>query len=217
MTWAEWGIWANNCFCNTAPHAAKCRKRGAQVSGGPGQQDSAAYQELYTAVLELQALSPDHCPACETAIVGEQHVHVDPFAKAANGLEQLRELAQLKQRHQLAITQRQIAADALRAYFANFAQRVVATVDSESEVLRYIANPEVQHGVAWWKAGYPPIAGGVSPAQQAVNYAHQLENDDVVTQQNLAQRDQLIAERDRLSEARCPGTLNSEQKTRYLL
>jgi len=65
------------------------------------QQDSAAYQELYTAVLVLQALSPDHCPACETAIVGEQHVHVDPFAKAANGLEQLRELTQLKQRHQL--------------------------------------------------------------------------------------------------------------------
>tara|TARA_R100001443_G_scaffold114920_1_gene131656 strand:- start:16474 stop:19107 length:2634 start_codon:yes stop_codon:yes gene_type:complete len=180
------------------------------------QQDSAAYQELYTAVLVLQALSPDHCPACETAIVGEQHVHVDPFAKAANGLEQLRELTQLKQRHQAATTQRQIAADALRAYFANFAQRVVATVDSESEVLRYIANPGVQHGVAWWKAGYTPVAGGVSLAQQAVNYAHQLENEDVVIQQNLAQRDQLIAERDRLSEARIQLVQHATQRQQFI-
>jgi recombinational DNA repair ATPase RecF len=180
------------------------------------QQDSAAYQELYTAVLELQTLSPDHCPACETAIVGEQHVHVDPFAKAANGLEQLRELTQLKQRHQVATTQRQIASDALRAYFANFAQRVAATVDSESDVLRYIANPGVQHGVAWWKAGYTPVAGGVSLAQQAVNYAHQLENEDAVIQQNLAQRDQLIAERDRLSEARIQLVQHATQRQQFI-
>ncbi|MEL4274010.1 AAA family ATPase [Shewanella xiamenensis] len=180
------------------------------------QQDSAAYQELYTAVLELQALSPDHCPACETAIVGEQHVHVDPFAKAANGLEQLRELTQLKLRHQVATTQRQIAADALHAYFANFAQRVGATVDSESEVLRYIANPGVQHGLAWWKAGYAPVAGGVSLAQQVVNYASQLENEDVVTQQNLAQRDQLIAERDRLSEARIELVQHATQRQQFI-
>lgn len=165
------------------------------------QQDSAAYQDLYTAVLELQKLSPDLCPACETAIVGEQHVHADPYVKATQGLELLRELTQLKQRHQAALDQRRVASDELRAYFANFAQRVGATVDSEHEFFRYLANPGVQPGTAWWKLGYNPVTEGSSLAQRAVNYARQLEEDDAVTQKNLEQRAQLITERDRLSEA----------------
>lgn len=166
------------------------------------QQDGAAYQGLYIAVLELQPLSPDHCPACETAIVGAEHTHADPYLKAAQGLEQLEELTQLKQRHQAAVDQRRVASDALRAYFANFAQRVGARGDSEHEVLRYLANPNVQPTTAWWKAGYNPVAGGMPLAQQAVNYARQLEETDAATQQNLDQRANLIAERDRLFEAR---------------
>ncbi|NHQ86812.1 AAA family ATPase [Iodobacter sp. HSC-16F04] len=165
------------------------------------QQDGTAYQELYTSVLGLQDLSPDHCPACETAIVGEQHVHANPFVKAVQGLEHLRALTQLKQRHQAAVDQRRIASDKLQAFFANFSQRVGATVDSEHEVFRYLANPSVQPGTAWWKVGYTPVAGGASLSQQAVNYALQLEETDAATQQNLEQRAQLIAERDRLSEA----------------
>lgn len=166
------------------------------------QQDGAAYQDLYTAVLELQALSPDHCPACDTTIVGAGHAHADPYFKAAQGLEQLGELTQLKQRHQAAVDQRRVASDALRAYLANFAQRVGARGDSEHEVLRYLANPNIQTTAAWWKAGYNPVAGGMSLAQQAVNYARQLEVADAATQQNLEQRANLIAERDRLSDAR---------------
>lgn len=166
------------------------------------QQDGAAYQGLYTAVLELQGISPDQCPACETAIIGVEHVHTDPFVKATQGLEQLRDLTQLKQRHQAAVDQRRLASDALRTYLANFSQRVGASVDSEHEVLRYLANPGVQPNTAWWKAGYNPVAGGIALSQQAVNFALQLEETDVATQRNLDQRAQLIAERDRLQEAR---------------
>jgi recombinational DNA repair ATPase RecF len=166
------------------------------------QQDAAAYQGLFNAVLEVQSLSPDHCPACETAIVGAEHAHTDPYVKAAQVLEQLKELTQLKQRHQAAVDQRRIASDALRAYLSNFAQRVGASADSEHKVLRYLANPGVQPDTAWWKAGYAPVAGDISLSQQAVNYARQLEEADAATQQNLEQRAQLIAERDRLSEAR---------------
>jgi DNA polymerase III delta prime subunit len=165
------------------------------------QQDNATYQDLYTVVLELQALSPDHCPACETAIVGEQHVQSNPFVKATQGLEHLRELTQLKQRHQAALDQRREASDNLRVYFSNFAQRAGATVDSEHELFRYLANPGVHPGTAWWKVGYTPVVGGIALAQQAVNYASQLEEADATTQKNLEQRELLIAERDRLSEA----------------
>ncbi|TNB98539.1 chromosome segregation protein SMC [Pseudomonas jessenii] len=166
------------------------------------QQDDAAYQDLYAAVLKLQAQSPDHCPACETAIAGEPHVHTDPFIKATQGLEQLRELTLLKQRHHAAVDQRRVASDALQAYFANFAQRIGASVDSEHEVFRYVANPGVQPGTTWWKTGYNPVAGGVSLSQRTVDYARQLEERDAATRQSLEERAQLIAERDRLSEAR---------------
>lgn len=166
------------------------------------QQDDASYQDLYTTILQLQTLSPDQCPACETAIAGQEHVHINPFVKATQGLEHLRDLTQLKQRYRAAIDQRNVASDALRAFFSNFAQRVGARNDSEHEVLRYLANPGVQPGTAWWKAGYPPVAGGTPLSQQVVNYAYQLEENDVVTQQNLEQRAQLITERDRLNDAR---------------
>lgn len=166
------------------------------------QQDDAAFQDLYAAVLKLQAQSPDHCPACETAIAGEPHVHTDPFIKATQGLEQLRELTLLKQRHHAAVDQRRVASDALQAYFANFAQRIGASVDSEHEVFRYVANPGVQPGTTWWKTGYNPVAGGVSLSQRTVDYARQLEERDAATRRSLEERAQLIAERDRLSEAR---------------
>lgn len=166
------------------------------------QKDNAAYQSLYTAVLEVQALSPDHCPACETAIAGDMHTHSNPFTKAAQGLEKLYELTQLQQRYQAAVDHQRIASDTLRAYFANFAQRVGATVDSEDEVFRYLANPGLQPGVAWWKTGYNPVAGGVPLTQRAVNFARQLEEVDAATQNNLEQRALLIVERDRLSDAR---------------
>lgn len=176
------------------------------------QQDGAAYQNLYCAVLELQALSPDHCPACDTTIVGELHVHANPFIKAEQGLVHLRELTLLKQRYQAAIDQRRVASDNLRRYFANFSQRVGATVNSEHELLRYLANPGFQPDTAWWKIGYNPTAGGVSLSQQAVNYALQLEAADTAIQQNLKQRAQLITERDRLFEARIALAEHAERR-----
>lgn len=190
-------------FLTAFSSADKAHQRVEELAGQLAlQQDNVAYQDLYTAVLELQGLSPDHCPSCETAIEGNKHVHVNPYAKAAHGLEQLRELTQLKLQYQAAIDQRRVASDTLRAYFANFAQRVGASTDSKHVIFRYLASPGVQSDTAWWKAGYNPVAGGLSLAQQAVNYALQLEEADVATQQNLEQRAQLIAERDRLSEAR---------------
>lgn len=166
------------------------------------QRDEAAYQELFVAVQGLQALSPERCPACATALEGELHVHENPYERAAQGLQRLQALTQLRQRYQAALGQRRIASDTLRAYFANFAQRAGATVDSEYEVCRYIANPGVQPDAAWWKAAYTPVAQGVALSQQALDYAAQLDQTDVVTQQNLDQRAQLIVERDRLNQAR---------------
>lgn len=162
-------------------------------------QDGAAYQDLYNAVLNLPNQSPDCCPACDTGI---GHVRTNPFTKAQRELDQLRELTLLRQRYQAALEQRRSASDALLIFFTNFAQCVGANVHSENELFRYLANPGHMQNTPWWQVQYTPVPGGISLAQQAVNYARQLEQLDIVTQQSLQQRQQLIAEREGLSNAR---------------
>lgn len=174
-----------------------------QLSGEIAQhRDGAAYQDLYNAILNLNNLSPDCCPACDTAIVGVGHVRTNPFSKAQRELDQLRELTLLRQRHQAALEQRRVASNALLTFLTNFAQRIGANVQSEVELFRYLANPGHVQNTAWWRVQYSPVPGGTSLAQQAVDYARQLEELDIATQQSLQQRQQLIAERDGLLNAR---------------
>ncbi|WP_031322048.1 AAA family ATPase [Pseudomonas putida] len=161
-----------------------------------------AFQGLYAALQSLQVASPDRCPACDTSLQGQPHVHTNPYEKAARGLEGLRELTSLQQRYQAALAQRRAASDGLSSYLANFALRVGATADSPYEVCRYLVNPGVVAETAWWKLGYNAPAGAKSMAQLACDWALQLEQTDAVTQQNLNQRQQLIHERERLTEAR---------------
>lgn len=166
------------------------------------QHDDVAYQELFTAIQGLQDVSPDRCPACETPLQGHPRVQVDPYQKAAQGLEQMRELTLLQQRYQAVLGRRRAASDVLSACLAHFTQRVGARIDSENAVCRYLAAPGVVADTAWWRLGYAVVGGALSIAQQAVNWAAQLEQADATTQQNLAQRALRVAERDRLNEAR---------------
>lgn len=166
------------------------------------QHHDVAYQGLYNAIQGLQAVSPDRCPACETPLHGVPRVQVDPYLKAALGLEQMRELTLLQQRYQAALAHRRAASDVLSACLAHFTQRVGARIDSENPICRYLAAPGVVADTAWWRLGFAEMGGVPSIAQQAVNWAAQLEQTDAETQRNLAQRALLVAERDRLNEAR---------------
>lgn len=160
------------------------------------------YQALFTAVQRLQVVSPDRCPACDTPLHSDPHAQVNPYQKATQGLERLRELTALQQSYQTAIGRRRAASDALSAYMAQFAQRATPRNEGESAVVRYLAAPGVVADTAWWKLGYNEISGALSVAQQAVNWAAQLEQIDAATRLNLEQRQALVDERDRLNGAR---------------
>ena len=60
-------------------------------------------KDLYTAVSALQPSEGTHCPACDTPLEGPNHVLHNPYEKAAAGLEQLRELAELQINHTQAL------------------------------------------------------------------------------------------------------------------
>ncbi|PBP93322.1 chromosome segregation protein SMC [Pseudomonas congelans] len=160
------------------------------------------YQALFTAVQRLQAVSPDRCPACDTPLLGIPHAQVNPYQKATQGLERLRELTALQQSYQAAIGRRRAASDALSAYMSHFAQRVTPRTEGEHAIARYLAAPGIVADTAWWKLGYNEIGGAMSLAQQAVNWAAQLEQIDAASRLNLEQRQALVAERDRLNGAR---------------
>lgn len=166
-----------------------------------GRSSQVSFKDLYTAVLGLQGVALDHCPACDTPLHGESHAFHDPYIKATTGLTDLRELSELQARQAIAITSRDTASRALEVQLATFAQRVGATIDSPTSVQRYLANPQVDQGRAWWKEGYEPDNSGKSLAQQAVDWAVTLEESDTIARQRIADRQLLIHERDRLNQA----------------
>jgi len=171
----------------------------AQLTGRSSQ---VSFKDLYTAVLGLQGIAGDHCPACDTLLHGENHVFHDPYTKATAGLAALKELGELQACHTTALSHRDAASLAVSVQLATFAQRVGAKIDSPTSLQRYLANPQVDQRRAWWKDAYQPDSSGKSLAQQAVDWAATLEEGDTVARQAIANRQLLIQERDRLNQAR---------------
>jgi len=155
-----------------------------------------SFQDLYNAVLVLQAGSADKCPACDTPLAGDGRVVTDPYVKAKEGLKELRELSELQEKVKVATNTQSEAGRALAVSLNVFAQKVGATLRSNEPVFRYLADPKVDHSRPWWRDGYVQNVGGKSLAQLAVDYAQQLEAVDTATQANIANRQRLAQERD---------------------
>lgn len=176
--------------------AVQLTSRSSQVS----------FKDLYTAVLGLQDIAGDRCPACDTPLHGASHVFDDPYAKAATGLAALKELSELQACYATALSNRDAASLALSVQLATFAQRVGAKVEGPTPLQRYLANPQVDQVRAWWKEAYQADSSGKSLAQQAVDWAATLEAGDTIARQFVANRQLLIEERDRLNKARIDVT-----------
>jgi len=161
-----------------------------------------SFQDLYNAVLGLQHVAGDHCPACDTPLAGEHRVVTDPYEKATSGLAGLKVLKEIQGRHLLAIQKRNAASEALRVKLSEFALRVGATIESPNSLARYLAHPGVDPLRDWWRDGYRTDGTTPSLAQQAVSWAEQLERQDTQSALANAERSKLITERDRLNQAR---------------
>jgi len=161
-----------------------------------------SFQALYNAVIGLQHVACDHCPACDTPFAGEHRVVHNPYEKATAGLAGLKVLKEIQGRHHLAIQVRNAASEALRVKLSEFALRVGATAESDHPAARYLANPGVDPLRDWWRDGYNSDGTVPSLAQQAVDWAGQLERQDTQSALANAERSKLVTERDRLNHAR---------------
>ncbi|MBT9495683.1 MAG: AAA family ATPase [Paucibacter sp.] len=189
-------------FLNALHAADACQKVLEEASAKlAGKAAETSFQNLYRAILVVQALSPEHCPACGTSLGGTPRLARNPYAHAHASLEALRELGVLQAAEAAARRSRDAASRTVEQKFQYFAQRVAATPLHQDPLYRYLAQPGVDYQRPWWQAGYLVGPLGTSLAQQAVDLAKRLEKEDEKIKVQQAARQQLVAERDKLNAA----------------
>ena len=178
---------------------AKLQARSSQVS----------FKDLYTAVLALQTTEGDHCPACDTPLAGQIHVAINPYAKAAEGIAQLKELDELQEERNTVQDEVATASRELRRQLAILTAFVAAQGEQETPVGRYLDELAAEPAEDWWTVIYP-----VRPAQEANAAANAVTLDQILAAADrvaardaasilaLQERQTNIGERDRLNDFR---------------
>lgn len=153
-----------------------------------------SFRALYGAVVALEYVSTDRCPACETPL--EQVAH-DPFEKARVGLDSLRELAELQERQERQRGDLKAVAAELRAALTKLLGFVSAQGEAESIIGRYLeailARPE---GERWWILPEAGREDGQVSLEQLFALADSVSAADKITRVRLERRAELVAERD---------------------
>ncbi|VVE83008.1 AAA family ATPase [Pandoraea sputorum] len=182
--------------------AHQCREnQDALARELQAQAEQVSFKGLYDAVLALQDLAGDRCPACDTPLVGQHPVVANPYEKATAGLTQLRGLANLQQRHREAQQTLGQASHALRQLLTPLAAYAQAQGDAFEEARAFLLGLPAQPQDNWWTAIYPPIADApaeTSVLEQVLRVADRIEAQDVASRQVQQERAPLIAERQRL-------------------
>jgi energy-coupling factor transporter ATP-binding protein EcfA2 len=172
---------------------ANLEKRANQVS----------FKDLYTAVIALQPTEGNHCPACDTPLDGANHVLHNPYEKAAAGLEQLGELAELQAKQGQAVEKVAQASRTLKAKLETLGQFVLSNAEQDTLVGRYLAAlPEAVSG-NWWASIYEANASaerGFPALENILDVAQRIEVQDNASRLAREERQRNITERDQLIE-----------------
>ena len=168
-----------------------------------------SFKDLYTAVLALQVTEGDHCPACDTPLTGEVHVAVNPYEKATSGIAQLKELGELQSERQAVHGKVATASQKLRGQFNILAAFIAAQEEQETPVGRYLGGLAADPAEDSWAAIYPArmaqgstAATGVVTLDQFLAIADRVAAQDAASLFALQERQDNVAERNRLNEFR---------------
>jgi recombinational DNA repair ATPase RecF len=164
---------ARNLTSQLTEARAALAARGQEVS----------FRDLYQAVVALEPVNPDCCPACETPLA---QVAINPFSRAAQGLQALAELARLEGR----------ASDLERQADRNRGALEAAIRQAAQHAARLPAPPDVG------PLEQPMEVYGGSDWRKVLSAALRLELQDKSVAAEQAKRDELAAEAERLQAAR---------------
>jgi len=184
-----------------ATHQAQVELNGI-VANLNARSSQISFKDLYTAVLDLQAIEGDHCPACDTPLVGTKS---NPFEKAKAGLAQLQELGVLQEERQTAQGKVATASRELHRQIVSMAAFVATHGEQETPMGQYLADLKVEPSGDWWAAVYPALAlqeGVVVAAtvtlEQILAIADRVAAQDAASLLACQERERNIAERDGL-------------------
>ncbi len=165
------------------------------------QANQVSFKDLYTAVIALQPIEGNHCPACDTPLDGVNHVLHNPYEKAATGLEQLRELAELQVKQGQALDEVAQVSRALKVELETLRQFVISNAEQDTMVGRYLAAlPRAVTG-DWWTEIYKANADperGLPTLENVLDVAQRIEVQDNASRQAQEERQRNITERERL-------------------
>lgn len=181
--------------------------------------DQVSYKALYNSVLELQEVTGDRCPACNTPLIGESSVRENPFEKATNGLAQLRELTVLQEQKQ----EKQVALEKASRTLRNLLSTVLSLLDDESEdfapLKQYLELlPDEPTGI-WWLDIYPATEEarlGNYRLIQLYNIVELISQQDEHSQQAAQQRQIHIEERQALIQYQLRVQAQDLKRQQYL-
>ena len=150
----------------------------------------------------MLALEPDgaeRCPACETPVA---QVTCNPFEKAREGLDQLRELAEIQERQARQREEMKIASAELCTVLTKLSGFMVTQGEGNTAAGLYLRSlPARPADDDWWRGVYVPEAGqaGAPPSlEQLLAVADRVSAADQTTQAQLERRTELAGEREDL-------------------
>ena len=162
-----------------------------------------SFKDLYTAVIALQPTEGNHCPACDTPLDGSNHVLHNPYEKAAAGLEQLGELADLQVKQKQTIDDVAQASRTLKANLETLHKFVVSKNEQDTVMGRYLSALPESVARGWWTSIYEANVNSepeLPTLEDILNTALNIEVQDNASRLALEERERNIAERDRLNE-----------------
>lgn len=162
------------------------------------QSDQVSFKGLYEAVLALRAPVGDRCPACDTPLIGQNHVSNDPYEKATAGLQQLEALALLQESQKAA----ELEVNRVSREFRQVLKKIGLFIGAEpvTPLRTFLAALPEEPAGFWWEAITPDNPENNPPLTQLIEIADQIAAQDTVTRQSQQERQQLIEERNRLRD-----------------
>jgi len=163
--------------------------------------DQVSFKALYNSVLALQEVVGDRCPACDTPLNGQPPAVADPYEKATEGLEQLRELTILQEQQQA--EQRNLAQTSreLHQMLSSIADFITAINEEVTSIGQYLGQLPNEPDGRWWSDLIPEETDArvTNPLlEQLLVVMDQISAQDELSQQAERERQPHIAERQQL-------------------
>lgn len=161
-----------------------------------------SFHQLFSAVQALQADQGDRCPACLTPLTSAA---TNPFARAAEGVRTLEELARLESEREECRRSLEDAGRELRVGLGNLEAFLRSEHRGDAPLCVHLRNlPLNPNGAGWWTAFYSSEsdASGATPSlEQILIAADEAAARDQHTEEAIGQRGAALEEMQRLNQA----------------